>query len=286
MALSQPTTEHGRSGLRRVLEHPDRTLLATDFDGTLAPIVDDPAAATVHADATRVLGALAGRFAGVAIVTGRPVADVLRLGRFEGAAGLGALRVLGQYGVEQWDARTGELVAPDPHPGVAQARRALPDVLQRLGLGAAHLEDKGRALGVHVRRLPDPDAALEALRAPVAALADEHGLVVEPGKQVLELRAPGVDKGAALNLLLGDDDIGAVVDTVIYAGDDLGDLAAYDAVDRLRAEGGAGLMICVTGDARTPLEQRADVLVEGPQGFVGWLAELDAQLVAPPAGNA
>lgn len=281
MTLPQPTTEQGRAGLRRVLEHPERTLLATDFDGTLAPIVDDPAKAAVHADAARVLGALARRFAGVAIVTGRPVADVLRLGRFEGAAGLGALRVLGQYGVEQWDARTGEMVAPEPHPGVAQARRALPDLLQRLGLGEARLEDKGLALGVHVRKLPDPEAALDRLRTPVTALAEEHGLAVEPGKQVLELRAPGVDKGAALDLLLGDDDIGSVVDTVIYAGDDLGDLAAYDAVDRLRVEGGAGVTICVTGEDRTPLEQRADVLVDGPQSFVGWLAELDGALGAP-----
>ena len=281
MALPRPTTEQGRAGLSRVLEHPARTLLATDFDGTLAPIVDDPAEAAVHADAVRVLGALARRFAGVAIVTGRPVADVLRLGSFEGAAGLGALRVLGQYGVEQWDARTGELVAPEPHPGVAQARRALPDLLQRLALGEAHLEDKGRALGVHVRRLADPDAALETLRAPVAALADEHGLVVEPGKQVLELRAPGVDKGAAVDLLLADDDVGAVADTVIYAGDDLGDLAAYDAVDRLRSEGGAGVLVCVTGDARTPLEQRADVLVDGPQGFLDWLVDLEAALGKP-----
>ncbi len=277
MALRDPTTDAGRAGLLRVLDAPGRTLFATDFDGTLSPIVDDPARAYAHPDAVGVLARLAARLAGVAVVTGRSVAEVLRLGGLEGAEGLSALRVLGQYGVERWDARTAEVSTPPVHPGVEGVRRAVPDLLRRLSLGAVHVEDKGHALGLHVRRTGDPAGALSRLRSPVADLAREHGLVVEAGKQVLELRAPGTDKGTALTGLVRELD----VDTVVYAGDDLGDLAAYDAVDALRAGGGTGLLLCVVSSDRTELERRADLVLDGAGGLLDWLGTLADALAGP-----
>lgn len=267
--LRRPGTEAGRTGLDRVLTSPRRTLLATDFDGTLAPIVADPATAFADPAAAQVLGRLAQWLGGVAVVTGRPVRDVLRLGGLVGASGLGGLRILGQYGVERWDAATGEVSAPDPHAGIDRLRRRLPDLLAELGLGDVHIEDKGLALGLHVRRLADPDGALDRLREPVSALADEHGLLVEPGKLVLELRAPGTDKGRAIESLLAGTDL----DTVVYAGDDRGDLAAVSAVERLRAAGGAGLVI-VVGAAPTDLAERADLAVDSPAALVAWLSSL------------
>jgi len=279
MVLRSPATAPGRAGLTRVLAAPGRTLFATDFDGTLSPIVDDPAQANAHPETARVLGRLGARLAGVAVVSGRPVTDVLRLGGLEGAEGLAALRVLGQYGHEHWDPGTGTVAAPPPHRGIAQARDAVPDLLRRLGLTDVHVEDKGRALGLHVRRSGDPVGALARLRDPLAELAEDLGLVVEPGKQVLELRPPGTDKGAAVTGLVAD--VGA--DTVVYAGDDLGDLAAYDAVEALRAAGGSGLLLCVVGADRTALEPRADLVLDGPGELLGWLDALADALVDAPA---
>ena len=267
--LRRPGTEAGRTGLDRLLASPRRTLLATDFDGTLAPIVADPATAFADPAAAQVLGRLAQRLGAVAVVTGRPVRDVFRLGGLAGASGLGGLRILGQYGVESWQAATGEVSAPDPHPAIDRLRRVLPDLLAELGLGDVHVEDKGLALGLHVRRLADPEAALDRLREPVAALADEHGLLVEPGKLVLELRAPGADKGGAIEALLAGTDL----DTVVYAGDDRGDLAAVCAVERLRAGGGAGLVIAV-GAAPVELAERADLAVDSPAELVAWFSSL------------
>ena len=267
--LRRPATEAGRTGLDRVLAAPRRTLLATDFDGTLAPIVDDPSAAFADPGAAPVLGRLVAQLGEVAIVTGRPVRDALRLGGFESGGGVGGLHILGQYGAERWDAAAGHVVASDPHPGVDRVRQALPDLLAELGLTHTHVEDKGLALGLHVRRLPDPEAALDRLHRPVAALADEHGLLVEPGKLVLELRAPGTDKGRAIEALLAGTDL----DTVVFAGDDRGDLAAAAAVDRLRAGGGAGLVIAV-GSAPAELSERADLAVDSPADLVAWLSAL------------
>ena len=76
-------------------------------------------------------------------------------------------------------------------------------------------------------------------------MADELDLHVEPGKHVLELRAPGSDKGEAIDVLLADS--GAT--TVVYAGDDLGDGAAYDAVERHRA-GTAARAADLVGECR------------------------------------
>lgn len=266
----EPRTDAGRAGLRAVLDHPGQALLALDFDGTLAPIVEDPEAAFVHPDALAVLARLVGCLGTVAVVTGRPVDAVRRLVGLDGAHGLDGLEVLGQYGVERWDATANVVAAAEPPAGVAQARAALPVLLERLGAGDVHVEDKGRALGVHVRRAADPTATFERLREPLAAFAAEHGLRVEPGKLVHELRAPGTDKGVALRALVAERAAGAVV----FGGDDLGDLAAYDAVEQLRGDGVPGLLLCSLGDERTALADRADVVVDGPAGVVAWLAQL------------
>lgn len=60
---------------------------------------------------------------------------------------------------------------------------------------------------------------------------------------------------------------------MLYAGDDLGDLAAYDAVDRLRGEGVPGLLVC-SGDEVPELASRADLVVPGPRQVAALLAAI------------
>lgn len=91
----------------------------------------------------------------------------MRNGGFAGVPGLEHLVVLGHYGAERWDAVTGTVTAPAPHPGVAAVRAELPGFLDRIGAWqGTWIEEKGRALAVHTRRAEDPQAAFEALRAP------------------------------------------------------------------------------------------------------------------------
>jgi trehalose 6-phosphate phosphatase len=61
---------------------------------------------------------------------------------------------------------------------------------------------------------------------------------------------------------------------VLYAGDDLGDLPAYTAVDKLRADGTPGLLVCSGSDEVTELRERADVVADGPEGVVALLRTL------------
>ena len=265
-------TAEGMSGLDAIVSDPRGAVIGLDFDGTLAPIVPDPTAARVHPDAPAALVELGSLVGTVLVLTGRPAAVAVEYGSPPGGPGLAdvpGLVVLGQYGVERWEA--GEIVAPPPPPGVEHARAELPGLLDRLGTAGVRVEDKGRALAVHTRRAADPEAALRALREPLEELARTAGLVVEPGRMVLELRPPGMDKGRALTAFLAE----RSARSVLYAGDDLGDLAAYDAV---RACGLPGVTVCSGSTEVTALAERADIVVDGPDGVVALLRDLVAAL--------
>ncbi|GHH30601.1 trehalose-phosphatase [Streptomyces lanatus] len=273
--LPTPTTQPGRDGLAALLARPSRALIALDFDGTLAPIVPDPEQARAHPDALPALAALAPKVAAVAVVTGRPADVAVRYGGFGGVPGLEHLVVLGHYGAERWDAVSGKVTAPDPHPGIAAVRAELPALLEGHG---TWIEDKGHAVAVHTRRAADPQGTFDALRAPLTDLATRNGLIVEPGRMVLELRPPGMDKGVALSRYVRE--LG--VESVLYAGDDLGDLPAYAAVEALRSDGTFGVLVCSGSEEVTELSQRADVVVDGPEGVVRLLRAIADQVDRGP----
>ncbi|MFJ2094610.1 trehalose-phosphatase [Streptomyces sp. NPDC087901] len=277
--LPVPTTPAGQEGLAALLARPDRAVIALDFDGTLADIVPDPEQARAHPGAVEALAALAPEVASIAVITGRPAGVAVRYGGFAGVAGLDHLVVLGHYGAERWDAVSGTVRAPAPHPGVAAVRAELPGVLDRFdSWRGTWIEEKGQALAVHTRRAADPQAAFEALRGPLGELAARHGLIVEPGRLVLELRPAGMDKGVALTEYVRE--TGA--ESVLYAGDDLGDLAAYAAVEKLRTEGPdgtPGLLVC-SGTEVPELAERADLSLPGPGAVVELLQSLASQLGA------
>jgi trehalose 6-phosphate phosphatase len=260
-------TAEGEAGLAAMRGDPGAALIATDFDGTLAPIVGDPREARADPGAVAGLRGLAGVVGTLAVITGRPAREAVELGGFDGIPGL---IVLGHYGGERW--QEGVLTAPPPPPGVEAGRERLPQLLADAGAPeGTWVEDKGSAVAVHVRRTTDPVAALAALTEPLAGLAAETGLVVEPGRMVIELRAPGMDKGAALTALVAERRAGAV----LFAGDDLGDLAAFGAVRALREGGHPGVTVCSASGEVSELAAGADLVVDGPGGvaaLLSWLA--------------
>ncbi|NJP98368.1 trehalose-phosphatase [Nonomuraea sp. FMUSA5-5] len=256
--------------MEAILSDPAGAVIGLDFDGTLSPIVPDPAKAVIHPKAPEVLADLGAHVLAVAIVTGRPAATALELG--PGLADVPGLVVLGHYGFERWEG--GRISAPPPPPGVPRAEAELPLLLDSLGLDGVAIEDKGRAVAVHTRRSPDPEGALAKLREPLAELAEKHDLVIEPGRMVLELRPPGMDKGHALSLFLAE----RAARSVMFAGDDLGDLAAFDAV---RDSGLPGVTVCSGSAEVTALAERADIVVDGPEGVVALLAELATAFTRP-----
>lgn len=280
MSLQIPGTSAGKVGQARLLNAATDALIALDFDGTLAPIVADPAAARGHPMGPTALRHLAPLVRRVAIITGRPAQAALDSG---GLADVPGLVVLGHYGRERWQG--GRLTSPSAPPGLALVRDRLPGLLARMHAPEGiHIEDKVQAVAVHVRRTPDPQRVLDLLGDTIRALAREAGLVVEPGRLVLELRAPGADKGGALRAVADELSAADPLSAVVFIGDDLADLAAYDEVDRLRTTGTPGLLIC-SGSAEVPeVAARADLVVDGPDGVVQWLQSLAQELTRGGAG--
>ncbi|MCW2748702.1 MAG: otsB [Nocardioidaceae bacterium] len=270
------TTEFEGKALAAIRANPKGTLLALDFDGTIAEIINDPTNAYAHPLALDALARLGGVLGKVAVITGRPVEVAKRLGRFVGRAGLEDLVILGQYGVERWDAATGAVTAPPVPDSVVELEAMLPGWLDAHEASGLMIEHKGRAIVLHTRGHEDPAGTAGRLFEPVSDLAASFGLIVEPGKNVLEIRAGGYDKGDALRELVAE--FGA--DQIIFAGDDLGDLPAFEAVSELRDVGKPGILICSASHEQDALVARADVVVEGPTGVAAWLNRLADELDA------
>ncbi|KAJ1683858.1 hypothetical protein LUZ63_021003 [Rhynchospora breviuscula] len=261
-----------------VVERAAGLVVGLDFDGTLAPIVEDPTEATILPGTGELLVELAESVAALAVITGRPARQVLALGGLEevgtavGEHGR-VLHVLGQYGNERWSSVERRIVSPQPPRGLSTFELRLPGLLRRHDAAEAYVEDKGLAVGIHTRRLADPRAAFDRLLEPVRSLAGELGLQVEPGRLVIEVRAPGTDKGAAVRRLV--DQVGA--EAFCFVGDDLGDVAAFEAVHALREEGAvAGLLVCAGSPEEPALRDLADVVVDGPEGVQDFLRRLAA----------
>ncbi len=234
--------------------HPARPLLLLDYDGTLAPIVPDPAAAVPHPAVPALLARLAASHPTV-VITGR---DLATLGRLLAVGGAPVdVRAVGLHGGE-WG-RPGHTDPSHDHPAidavaVARLRATVP------ALAGVHVEPKGALFAVHSRRAADPTAAEAALAAWPATVPD--GLDVVRGKCVVELRPAGVSKGVAVARLVAEHPECAPV----YVGDDTTDEDAFLAV----ADHPAAVTVKV-GDGATAARHRlpdVDAVVAWLAGFV------------------
>jgi trehalose 6-phosphate phosphatase len=269
--LPEPTTEAGREGLAALLAQPREALAALDYDGTLSSIARRPEDATPAPGALEAVGSLAERVGAVVLISGRPAGQLLELTGLREHPARHLITVLAQYGLERWDGGTDRLSSPEPLPGVAGARTALAELLSETSTPqGVSIEDKGQALVVHTRLTSDPDGVLASLRPRLDAIAERAGLEPHPARNALELRPPGYEKGGALLSFTRERDAKAVM----FIGDDLGDLPAYDALDQLRGEGIPGIGVVSDSAEVTGLRERADLLLDGPLAVVDFLREL------------
>lgn len=244
--------------LEPVTSRAPRSGLLFDFDGTLSPIVDDPAAARPLDGVGEALEALVGVYGLVGVLSGRPV-------EFLQAALPPGLVLSGLYGLEV--VRDG--VRMD-HPFAGAWREAVDDVARHSvarGPAGMYVEPKGLSLTLHFRSHPELEGKVQAW---AAKQASRSGLVLRHARMSVELHPPiDVDKGTALESIVGD------LEAVSYVGDDRGDLPAFDALDRLSGAGRHTVRGAVASEeAPAELLDRADVVLEGPAGVLGFLRQL------------
>lgn len=243
------------------LKKPTVAGIFVDFDGTLSEIVRDPSEATPRAGAAELLDELASSYHKVAVLSGRPV-DFLK-GFFGGSA----VVLSGLYGLEVVD--HGMRV---DHPLGGAWREVVDDVAsvsKARGPAGMRVESKGLSITLHYRGRPRLEPKVRAWAEQWAA---RSGLVCRPARMSFELHPPiPVDKGTAVL------DLADSLEAVCYIGDDLGDLPAFDALEKLSGDGVRTFKVAVRSDEESDeVIRRADATVDGPEGVIALLEKFHA----------
>ena len=247
---------------------PTKSALFLDLDGTLAPMVHDPADVRVIEGAHPVLEAIRDRFALLAFVSGRAIADLERIVDIPGCAYAGThgmeLRRVGSDTVEL--AESGETSGPamdvllDRFPAEVQAV-----------LGIRAERKQSLSLSFHFRGAEDVEKARRFLDEVVRPQAESLGLKTGWGRRILEIMPAGaVNKGTSIRTLLAS----GVIRNAAMIGDDRTDTDAWAALRQLRRAGRLAHVACIlAGDDEVDSSVRdaADAEVPGPPGVLALL---------------
>jgi trehalose 6-phosphate phosphatase len=234
--------------LARLAAEPGEAGLFLDFDGVLAPIVDRPEDAAPPPETRAELARLVGRYALVAVVSGRAGEDVRK------RLGVDGIVCVGSHGLEL-------------EPQAERWRRVLAAFAADAPWPQDEIEVKGLAVAFHFRGRPDERKAVRQLDA-VAESAREEGLVARYGRRILEVLPPvGSHKGTAVRRLLEEHDLRRA----LAAGDDTTDIDSFAALDGLEI---AVRVAVASAEVPSALLDAADVVVESPGDFLALLRRL------------
>jgi trehalose 6-phosphate phosphatase len=223
----------------KALARVPRLLVALDFDGVLAPIVDVPSHARPLPDSAAALAELAALpDTTVALLSGRGRDDLAAVSGFGNP-----IRLIGSHGSEFDDGGT-SLLDDEQRARLDRLTAELRGLVE--GEPGVALEPKPAGVAVHVRNAP-PEVGTRVLDTVRAGPAARDGIETTPGKAVLDLSVVRMDKGAALDLLRER----VAADAVLFAGDDVTDETAFA---RLRP-GDVGVKV---GPGDTAAEHRVD----------------------------
>ena len=232
---------------------PGQLLLATDFDGTLAPITAKPDSASALPANLAYIDLLIDCGAHVAVISGRAQYDIRRRFPVEGS------RVLGDNGIggpttderralNRFNAKAGPLVARQT---------------------GAWLEPKPGSTSVYYRGAP---TAGPAVRAAMLPIANQFGLVATVGRMVIEVAPRRADKARALLILIS----GLQPRFVIYAGDDEPDQRVFEMLSGLPRP---HLAVGVSSNERPASHfANCDLVVDGSSGMSAFLQRLSERM--------
>jgi len=249
--------------------NPTGSAVLLDIDGTLSPIVEHAADASVPEATRKLLVAVSRRFALVACISGRRASEARAM------VSIGTITYIGAHGAELLEAGwTEPVLDPNVREWVARIdefRRAADT--PELRRSRVRIEDKGPIVAFHWRGAGDEQAARAAVDE-LATKGEAAGFEIHWGRKVMEVRPPvHIDKGAGVAALLKR----AEVSAALYVGDDVTDLDAFHALRRLKETGALQDAVCVgvrSEDGPPEIEAEADLVVDGTHGVQELLAAL------------
>jgi trehalose 6-phosphate phosphatase len=226
-------------------------LIATDLDGTLAPIVEDPGAAHVPEQTLAVLDRLS-TACRVAVITGRDLNTARRMVPADNVT------IIGSHGLEpSFDSPLlPEIDREKLAPALEQLEQRVTSQVPGVYI---HIERKSISTAFHFRTAPHLEERLRESLSPLPP-----GLRIREGRMVLEV-LPDAESGKdrALTALAGH----FKVKSIITLGDDRTDVAMFEAAIAERREGKTVLICGVMGGAETPpgIRENADVMLESTE---------------------
>jgi len=234
--------------LTQLTANPAEAGLFLDFDGVLAPIVDRPEDAAPPPETRAELERLVGRYALVAVVSGRTSEDVRARVAVDGVVCVGSHGLELEPQAERWRRTLAAFAADAPWP-------------------PAEIEVKGLAVAFHFRGHDDEREAIRRLDE-VAETARQDGLVARYGRKILEVLPPvGSHKGTAVRHLLEQHGL----QRALAAGDDTTDIDSFAALEGLEV---AVRVAVASAEAPQLLVEAADVVVGSTDEFLALLRRL------------
>lgn len=229
----------------------EQASLFLDLDGTLAAFEPHPGAVQAVKERTMLLGLARSRLGGrLAVLSGRTISEVDRILDRSVAC------VAGMHGLD-CRRHDGARVAVPPHPALSEVNSAFEAVARaRAGL---LVEQKPLSVALHYRNAPE---AAEAVHELAERLAQQHGLDLQRGAMVAELKTPGPDKGDALRAFMAERPFAGTLP--IFVGDDLTDEPGFQAAASL---GGFGVLV------GKPRPTSATARLENPEATLAWLEQ-------------
>jgi len=249
--------------LRHLLVHQPLGVFS-DIDGTLSPIVDNPADARVSPRCRELLLQLMIQGVRVALITGRPPETAQRMADLAGAvyaANHGMTVVI-----------DGREESPEPVREFMARAKLIYNETSGIAEPGVFVEVTGPNLAYHYRQAADENASLRAIRSAIDASPAARGYLVREGRKVVELRPPvAINKGTALSDLVARLGIAAI----LCLGDDQTDIDMFRAVEALREHGLPGVNIAVQSSEAAPeVLENADYYVAGVAGVEDLLQAL------------
>jgi trehalose-phosphatase len=234
--------------LAQLASRPGKAGLFLDFDGVLAPIVERPEDAAPPPETRSELERLVGRYALVAVVSGRTSEDV------RARVGVDGVVCVGSHGLEL-------------EPQADRWRRVLAAFAADAPWPPDEIEVKGLAVAFHFRGHADERQAVRELDG-IAESAREEGLAARYGRKILEVLPPvGSHKGTAVRRLLEEHGLRRA----LAAGDDTTDIDSFAALEGLDV----ALRVAVTSaEAPSALLDAADLVIGSTEEFLGLLQRL------------